>query len=76
VKVDPKLGGQRNVPRLGSQWKVPKLGGQWNVPRLGGQWKVPRFGGQWKGRKKNTFSPLLIFPSTILLKPSIFPFDL
>jgi hypothetical protein len=44
----------------------PKLGGQWNVPSL-------VTNGRWR---KNTFSPLPIFPPTTLLKPSIFSFDL
>jgi len=53
-------------------------------PKLGGQWKVPclvangMFQAWWpmESKRKNTFSPLPIFPQQILLKPSIFSFDL
>jgi hypothetical protein len=82
-----KLGGQwkekEKFPLLGGQWKEKEkfysLGGQWKekekFPLLGGQWNVPLLGGQWNMKEK-PFSPLLIFPSTNLLKPSIFSFDL
>ncbi len=46
------------------------LGGQWKVKE-----KVPMLGGQWKEKEKS-FSPFLTFPTTNLLKPSIFPLTL
>jgi hypothetical protein len=75
VKVDPKLGGQSKVPKFGGQWNVPRLGSQWNVPKLVANGRFQSLVANGK-EGKNTFSPLPTFPPTILLKPSIFPFDL
>jgi hypothetical protein len=87
VKVDPKLGGpwkeKEKVPMFGGQWKekekVPMFGGQWKekekVPMLGGQWEVPSLVANVR-LKKNPFHLFLPSPQLILLKPSIFPFDL
>ncbi len=62
----------------GSEGRSPN-GGQWKekekVPMLGGQWNVPSLVANGR-RRKNHFHLFPLSPQPILLKPSIFPFDL
>jgi hypothetical protein len=69
---------------LGGQWKVPNLvaKGMFQDLAANGMFQDLVANGRFQslvanGREgKNTFSPLPIPPPTILLKPSIFPFNL
>jgi hypothetical protein len=81
VKVDPKLGGERNIPMLSGQMNVPMLGGQKivpilggqkNVPMLSGQRNVPMFGGQWKEKETVFFHLFPLSPPSNLFRPSFF----
>jgi hypothetical protein len=75
-KKEPLMIQIRLLKRTRRDVKVdPKLGGQWNVPSLvaNGMFQCLVANGRWR---KNTFSHFPTPPQQILLKPSIFSFDL
>jgi hypothetical protein len=69
VKVDPKLGGQKNVPMLGGQWNVPSLVANGRRRRRRRFFCLVANG---RGREKVLFHLFPLSPQATLLRPSFF----